>query len=107
MDTEDEVDEEEMEREQQELMQEDLDEEITAEETPPPNVEVNWGPWAEVAGDKRAHDGVQDRDYGLPNATFDQATSPLDVFRYFLPPTMVDNIIRATNQTGARKHGGN
>jgi hypothetical protein len=106
MDTEeDELDEEEAEMIAEERMNLAVERVIEARQKPPPLVTVVWSPWSPITVDHRAAAGYGHFNYSLPHAQFGAHTTHLDVFKYFLPLAMVNNAVRATNQTGHRKFG--
>lgn len=89
----------EAERMEEEVMVQMVEDEVLLEQDPPANVTVHWGDWVpfEDVRERSRHD------FELPHAHFNGNTTPLDVFKYFFPPTLAANIIAATNQTGPRQ----
>lgn len=102
--------EEELDPEEREFLEEKALEELRAEmeerEKPPEGVSVKWNDWDEVPFDARERDGYHDKkSYSLLHPQFEGNPSPLDVFKHFFPPALIENSVRATNQTGHRKCG--
>lgn len=70
----------------------------------PEGVSVKWNDWDDIPFDAREKAGYNKDDYALLHPLFHDDPSPLDVFKHFLPPALIKNTVRATNQAGHRKY---